>query len=187
MFNTSEGHRKIAEAIQQMWKETLGLEVKLVNQEWKVYLTTIKGADTPQIYRLGWCLDYADANNFIYEVFALGGSANPSEDGETASGGIFWDKSDPLYEAFEAKMIDAAKELDPCQARRNVRRGRRNARLGKSRDGTDLLVHSCDPDQTVCDPHLGIRWPRTLRKVGRGHVRQVGTLRQALLYLQGGA
>ena len=115
MFNTSEGHRKIAEAIQQMWKETLGLEVKLVNQEWKVYLTTIKGADTPQIYRLGWCLDYADANNFIYEVFALGGSANPSEDGETASGGIFWDKSDPLYEAFEAKMIDAAKELDPAK------------------------------------------------------------------------
>ncbi len=62
-----------------MWKETLGIEVKLVNQEWKVYLTTIKGADTPQIYRLGWCLDYADANNFIYEVFALGGSANPSD------------------------------------------------------------------------------------------------------------
>jgi oligopeptide transport system substrate-binding protein len=115
MFNTSEGHRKIAEAIQQMWKETLGIEVKLVNQEWKVYLTTIKGADTPQIYRLGWCLDYADANNFIYEVFALGGSANPSDDGETASGGIFWDSSDPLYEAFEAKMVEAAKELDPAK------------------------------------------------------------------------
>jgi oligopeptide transport system substrate-binding protein len=115
MFNTSEGHRKIAEAIQQMWKETLGIEVKLVNQEWKVYLTTIKGADTPQIYRLGWCLDYADANNFIYEVFALGGSANPSDDGETASGGIGWDKSDPLYEAFEAKMVEAAKELDPAK------------------------------------------------------------------------
>ncbi len=60
-----------------MWKDTLGVEVKLVNQEWAVYLTTIKGADTPQIYRLGWCLDYADANNFICEVFALGGSANP--------------------------------------------------------------------------------------------------------------
>jgi oligopeptide transport system substrate-binding protein len=114
MFNTSEGHRKIAEAIQQMWKETLGIEVKLVNQEWKVYLTTIKGADTPQIYRLGWCLDYADANNFIYEVFALGGSANPSEDGETAIGGIFWDKSDEMYVAFEDKMLEAAKELDPA-------------------------------------------------------------------------
>jgi oligopeptide transport system substrate-binding protein len=114
MFNTSEGHRAIAEAIQQMWKDALGLEVKLVNQEWKVYLKTIKGADTPQIYRLGWCLDYADANNFIYEVFALGGSANPSEDGETAIGGIFWDKSDEMYVAFEDKMLEAAKELDPA-------------------------------------------------------------------------
>jgi len=27
MFNTSEGHRKIAQAIQQMWKEHLGVEV----------------------------------------------------------------------------------------------------------------------------------------------------------------
>jgi len=115
MFNTSEGHQAIAEAIQQMWKDALGIEVNVVNQEWKVYLETIKGADTPQSYRLGWCLDYADANNFIYEVFALGGSANPSEDGETASGGIGWDKSDPLYEAFEAKMVEAARELDPAK------------------------------------------------------------------------
>jgi oligopeptide transport system substrate-binding protein len=114
MFNTSEGHRAIAEAIQQMWKDNLGVEVKLVNQEWKVYLTTIKGADTPQIYRLGWCLDYADANNFIYEVFALGGSANPSDDGVVATGGINWDTTDPTYQAFEDKMLEAAVESDPA-------------------------------------------------------------------------
>ena len=41
MFNTSSGHQKIAEAIQQMWKDNLGLNVKLVNQEWAVYLETI--------------------------------------------------------------------------------------------------------------------------------------------------
>ena len=42
MFNTSAGHQKIAEAIQQMWKDNLGLDVKVVNQEWKVYLVTTK-------------------------------------------------------------------------------------------------------------------------------------------------
>jgi oligopeptide transport system substrate-binding protein len=68
MFNTSEGHRKIAQAIQQMWKENLGVEVNLTNQEWKVYLKTLS-EDAPQIFRLGWCADYPDANNWVYEVF----------------------------------------------------------------------------------------------------------------------
>ena len=115
MFNTSEGHRKIAEAIQQMWKDNLGLDIQLVNQEWAVYLKTIKGADTPQIYRLGWCLDYADANNFIFEVFSLGGSANTDDNKDgVAEGGINWDGSDPLYTTFYDKMVEAAVELDPA-------------------------------------------------------------------------
>ncbi len=42
MFNTSSGHQQIAEAIQQMWKDNLGVDVKLTNQEWKVYLKTIQ-------------------------------------------------------------------------------------------------------------------------------------------------
>src|SRR5690606_2189578 len=82
MFNTSSGHQKIAEAIQQMWKEYLGLDVKLANQEWKVYLETIRDPQaTPQIWRLGWCQDYPDANNFLREVPTKGGSANPAEGG----------------------------------------------------------------------------------------------------------
>jgi oligopeptide transport system substrate-binding protein len=107
MFNTSEGHRKIAEAIQAMWKETLDIDVQLVNQEWKVFLKTIKGLETPQIWRLGWCLDYADANNFIREVFARGGGANPVTDGEL-SGGVFYDSPE-----FNDLLLEAARELDP--------------------------------------------------------------------------
>ena len=109
MYNTSEGHQKIAEAIQQMWKDTLGLDVKVVNQEWAVYLDTIRGADTPQIYRLGWCLDYADANNFIREVFQLGGSANPGDPNDPTKplGGVSW-----YNPKFEQIVKDAAKELD---------------------------------------------------------------------------
>jgi oligopeptide transport system substrate-binding protein len=82
VFNTSSGHQKIAEAIQQMWKENLGVDVKLANQEWAVFLQSIRDPQaTPQIYRLGWCSDYADANNFIREVFVKGGSANPKDGG----------------------------------------------------------------------------------------------------------
>lgn len=106
MFNTSSGHQKIAEAIQQMWKDVLGLNVKLVNQEWKVYLKTIKGEETPQIWRLGWCQDYPDANNFIREVFYPGGSGNPKTDGSV--GGVSWNN-----ETFNQLVLDAAMETDP--------------------------------------------------------------------------
>ena len=74
MFNTSSSHQKIAEAIQQMWKANLGLDVKVVNQEWKVYLVTTKDpVATPQIFRMGWCMDYPDANNFDKDQASFGG------------------------------------------------------------------------------------------------------------------
>jgi len=105
MFNTSSGHQKIAEAIQQMWKTTLGVNVKLANQEWKVYLKTLQSADTPQIWRLGWCADYPDANNFIREVFIKGGSSNPG-----GGAGINYDNP-----AFDELLVKAAKESDPAK------------------------------------------------------------------------
>ncbi|MEM7345443.1 MAG: peptide ABC transporter substrate-binding protein, partial [Chloroflexota bacterium] len=78
MVNQVEGHIKIAEAIQQMWKETLGVEVNLVTQEWKVFLDTLEN-DPPQIFRLGWCDDYPDANNFARDVFRSDSGNNHTE------------------------------------------------------------------------------------------------------------
>jgi oligopeptide transport system substrate-binding protein len=80
MHNTSEGLARIAAAIQQMWKDTLGVDVKVENQEWKVYLDTIKNVtpveDMPHVWRLGWCADYADENNWVHEVFNSDAGAN---------------------------------------------------------------------------------------------------------------
>ncbi len=45
LFNTNESHRLIAEAVQAMWKRELGIEVHLVNQEWKVFLDRISTGD----------------------------------------------------------------------------------------------------------------------------------------------
>lgn len=75
MVNQVEGHVKIAEAIVNMWKTNLGVDVQLQQQEWKVFLQTLQ-TDAPQIYRLGWCQDYADANNFDKEVFHSGSAQN---------------------------------------------------------------------------------------------------------------
>ncbi|MDB2370784.1 peptide ABC transporter substrate-binding protein, partial [Gammaproteobacteria bacterium] len=64
LFNTQEGHRKIALAIQQMWQENLGISVQLVNQDWKVYLAREMTGDF-QISRAGWIGDYEDPNTFL--------------------------------------------------------------------------------------------------------------------------
>lgn len=64
LYNTNEGHRNIAEAIQQMWTESLNVNIKLSNQEWKVYLDSQRNLDY-DISRAGWTGDYPDPNTFL--------------------------------------------------------------------------------------------------------------------------
>ncbi len=64
MYNTSEGHKKIAQAIADMWKKNLGIDVKLENQEWKVFLKTRQNLNY-QIARAGWGADYNDPMTYI--------------------------------------------------------------------------------------------------------------------------
>jgi oligopeptide transport system substrate-binding protein len=53
LFNTSDNHRKIAEAIQNMWRAQLGIDISLTNKEWKVYLDTTQSMQY-DIARAGW-------------------------------------------------------------------------------------------------------------------------------------
>ena len=74
LYNTNEGHRKVAVAIQQMWREHLNIDIKLLNQEWKVYLDSESNGDY-QISRAGWIGDYVDPNNFL-DMFICDGGNN---------------------------------------------------------------------------------------------------------------
>jgi oligopeptide transport system substrate-binding protein len=74
LYNTLDDHKKIAEAIQQMWKKELGIDVVLENQEWKVYLQKMQGLDY-QIGRRGWIGDYVDPNTFL-DMFVTDGGNN---------------------------------------------------------------------------------------------------------------
>jgi oligopeptide transport system substrate-binding protein len=64
LYNTSEGHKKIAIAISQMWKRALGVRTTLENQEWKTFLNTRDVGDF-QIARAAWCGDYNEASTFL--------------------------------------------------------------------------------------------------------------------------
>ena len=74
IYNTSESHRKIAVALQQMWKDVLNIKITISNQEWKVYLDSVTQMDF-QIARRGWIGDYVDPNNFL-DLFLTGGGNN---------------------------------------------------------------------------------------------------------------
>ncbi len=63
-FNTLESHRAIAEAIQQMWKEELNIDVALENQEWKVYLDTQNNKNY-DLSRSAWIGDFMDPVTFL--------------------------------------------------------------------------------------------------------------------------
>lgn len=64
-YNTQEDHRKIALAVAQMWKQILGVQVSLLNEEWKVFLQNRKQKKVTQVFRAGWIGDYADPHTFL--------------------------------------------------------------------------------------------------------------------------
>jgi oligopeptide transport system substrate-binding protein len=64
LFNTSEDHRKLAEIVQAMWKEHLGVTAELENQEWGSYLRNTTALQY-QVARRGWIGDYADPHTFL--------------------------------------------------------------------------------------------------------------------------
>jgi len=67
-------HRTIAEAIQQMWKDNLGIDVVLRGLEWGVYLSSQQTLDY-EVCRAGWVADYSDPNTFL-DMFVTGGGNN---------------------------------------------------------------------------------------------------------------
>lgn len=72
-YNTNDTHKLIAENIKEQWKKNLGIDVRLDNMEWKVYLQKLK-SDPPQIFRLGWNADYPDADNFMAMFMSMSGN-----------------------------------------------------------------------------------------------------------------
>ena len=74
IYNTSESHKKIATVASQMWKQKLGVDIKLSNFEWKTYLVRRKNQEF-DLSRAGWCGDYNEASTFL-DVMTSSSGAN---------------------------------------------------------------------------------------------------------------
>ncbi len=63
-YNTDEAHKKIAIAVSQFWKQTLGVNAELANVEWKIHTTNLQNGDY-EIGRYAWCGDYNEASTYL--------------------------------------------------------------------------------------------------------------------------
>jgi oligopeptide transport system substrate-binding protein len=116
LYSKSELNEAIAVELQNMWRDSLGVNVNLVRQEWKVYLNSLSLLDY-DIARSSWVGDYADPNTFL-DMFLTGGGNNRTG----------W--SAPSYDALVAA---ASRELNPSR------------RFEILREAEDLLVKKAIP------------------------------------------
>jgi oligopeptide transport system substrate-binding protein len=112
LYNTHEGHKKTAEAVQQMWNKNLGIQVKILNQEWKVYLDS-QATLNYQICRAAWIGDYNDPNTFLDMFVTEGGNnqtgwSNAEYDGLIAAAGKELDikKRTQIFQSAENLLLE---------------------------------------------------------------------------------
>jgi oligopeptide transport system substrate-binding protein len=68
-FNSGEGIQRIMVAVAGGWKQNLGVETTLSNDEFRVFLTGRKDHSRWDVARLGWWADYNDPSSFL-ELFS---------------------------------------------------------------------------------------------------------------------
>jgi oligopeptide transport system substrate-binding protein len=116
LYSKSELNEAIAVELQNMWRETLGVSINLLRQEWKVYLNSLSLLDY-DIARSSWVGDYPDPNTFLDMFLAAGGNNRTG-----------W--ASPAYDSLIAK---ASAELSPVR------------RFEILRKAEDLLVKGAVP------------------------------------------
>ena len=99
LYDTHSTHKRVAQALRGMWKDTLGIETDLVNVEWAVYLQSRRSPEGAQLTRTAWVGDYNDPNAFL-EIFRSENNQN--------IGGYVSESFDDLTDAA-AREVDSAK------------------------------------------------------------------------------
>ncbi len=100
-YNTGTTHRRIVVAVQSMWREVLGFEATLVNEEFQVLLANMKEAEITQVFRSSWVGDYTDPHTFL-TILRSGNPANMTQYSSAE---------------FDDFMARAGAQVDPGQRR----------------------------------------------------------------------
>jgi oligopeptide transport system substrate-binding protein len=106
LYNTSESHRTIAEAVQEMWRRDLGIRVRLVNEDFKSTEES-RSSGAYDLLRSAWIADYEDPSAFL-EIWR----------GDSSNNFTGWSNAD-----YDNLLFTAARTADPAA---------RNALYGKA-------------------------------------------------------
>ncbi|MFT4047621.1 MAG: peptide ABC transporter substrate-binding protein [Solimonas sp.] len=98
-YNTHDDHKRIATVIAAMWKQTLGVQATLINEENKVFLAKRRLRRETEIFRAAWMGDYDDASTYL-DVLA----------GDNGRNDMGW--HDARYDAL---LAEAARQRDPVR------------------------------------------------------------------------
>ena len=103
LFNSNPVIKSTAIIIAEMWKDALGVDTELAEEEYRVFLQSRHDKSRWDVARLGWTADYNDASNFL-DIFRQQSSNN-----------------DVSYKdaSFDALLDKAARTSDP-QSRREL-------------------------------------------------------------------
>jgi oligopeptide transport system substrate-binding protein len=74
-YSSNENNKKIALAVASMWKQVLGVNTTLVNEELKVFLQSRAQKAVTEVFQAGWISDYNDPFGFL-EQFRTGDERN---------------------------------------------------------------------------------------------------------------
>ncbi|QVK18740.1 peptide ABC transporter substrate-binding protein [Mycoplasmatota bacterium] len=102
----TDGHRDVASAVQQMWKENLGIEVKLEQQEWAVFQESRRLGQF-QMARHGWGGDYPDPNTMLDLFTSYSGTNDAQWRHENGSAWDFDTVLNPGQEAYDIAIQNA--------------------------------------------------------------------------------
>ena len=92
-----------------MWKKNLGVETRLVNQEWKVYIDAQHSMNY-QISRSAWSGDYLDPNSFL-DMFVTGGGNNDTGWSNAEYDGLIKEAGRTVDTAKRLEIFQRAEEL----------------------------------------------------------------------------
>jgi len=98
IYDTNDNNRRYCEALQNMWKTNLGINVQLQNMDGKSWLASMIGLDY-DLARSMWSADYPDPSNFLDMFYSSSGNNRTGF-------------SDPEYEDL---MRRAALAVDPAE------------------------------------------------------------------------
>jgi oligopeptide transport system substrate-binding protein len=101
-YTAGENNKKMALAASSLWKQVLGVQATLLNEEYKVFLQNRQQKILTQVFQAGWISDYADPYSFL-NLFRSGHGRND------------FGYSNSLYDAL---LDEVAAERIPSRRRR---------------------------------------------------------------------